>query len=213
LRCKQIAEAHQATLVMTAVPKDIQQQMDLSGFFEDKKCVCFHPDLDRGLEWCEDRIIADAGLTINIGPTSLKDWLAAGGMQKNHFNRLLIYLERVEIGEGEYLIHQGEEAEDMYFIERGQVSIFLEHEGGKRTRLRTMDTGTMVGEIGMFLAIRRTASVIADEPCIAYRLTKTSLARMKKRDPDLAASFHEMAVKLLANRLTDTNLLVSALRR
>jgi SulP family sulfate permease len=76
-----------------------------------------------------------------------------------------------------------------------------------------MDTGTMVGELGMFREQLRTASVIADRHCLTYCLSKDCLERMKKRDPDLAASFHELTVKMLTERLTDTNLLVGALRR
>jgi len=95
-------------------------------------------------------------------------------------------------------------ADDVFFIESGRISGRLELGDSKSVRLRTMRAGTTVGEIGCYLGQMRTASVIADEPTRAYRLTADALRLMVQQDPDLAAALHRYMVSLLADRLSAT---------
>jgi len=67
-----------------------------------------------------------------------------------------------------------------------------------------MGAGTVVGEVGLFLGGRRTASVVTEKPCTIYCLTGDSLRRMRQADPELALAFHCYVVCLLAERLTNT---------
>jgi SulP family sulfate permease len=92
----------------------------------------------------------------------------------------------------------------MYFIEMGMVSIYLELGNQKRMRLQTLGLGTAVGETGLYLGTTSTASVIADMPVTSYRLTRAALIEMKEKEPELAATFHEFAARLLSERLTAT---------
>ena len=46
--------------------------------------------------------------------------------------------------------------------------------------------------------------MIADSPVTAYRLTRAALAEMKAQEPELAATFHEFAARLLCERLAAT---------
>ncbi|UCF25282.1 MAG: hypothetical protein JSV72_07745, partial [Ralstonia sp.] len=64
--------------------------------------------------------------------------------------------------------------------------------------------GTSVGELGLYLGTTRTASVIADSPTIAFRLTQAALSEMKEKEPELAATFHEFVAYLLSERLAAT---------
>ncbi len=114
------------------------------------------------------------------------------------------FLERVCVEAGDYLMRQGEEADKLYFIELGTVSIYLEMETGERVRLQTLGLGTAVGEPGLYLGTKCTASVIADSPVVAYRLTRAALSEMKEKEPELAATFHEFAARLLSERLAAT---------
>ncbi|MGC9336390.1 MAG: cyclic nucleotide-binding domain-containing protein [Anaerolineae bacterium] len=105
------------------------------------------------------------------------------------------------------------EADDLYFIERGTVSVYLELENDKRVRLHTLGLGTSVGVLGLYLGTTRTASVIADSLTIAYRLTRAALTDMKEKEPELAATFHELIVRLLSERLAATTRTLEAVLR
>jgi SulP family sulfate permease len=114
----------------------------------------------------------------------------------------LPYLERKEVPKGTHLIRQSELSESLFFIESGQVTARLEIDGGHFMRLRSQGAGTVVGEVGLFLGGRRTASVVTEQPSTVYLLSAASLELMGKDDPALALAFHQFIVKLLAERLT-----------
>jgi SulP family sulfate permease len=92
-------------------------------------------------------------------------------------------------------------SDDMYLIESGEATAWLELEGGARRRLRTMGPGTVVGESGMYLKAKRSATVLTNGPSILYRLSTESLAKMTREAPHVAAAFHQFVARLLAERM------------
>jgi SulP family sulfate permease len=108
-------------------------------------------------------------------------------------------------------MRQGDQPDEMYFIEAGLISAQLELPDGKIMRLRSMRGGTTVGEMGMYLGNVRTASVVAGRPSTVYKLSGNSLREMEKDDPEIAAFLHQWIASLLAERLADNNRTIEAL--
>ena len=178
---------------------------------DDSDSVKLFPDLDRGLEWCEDRILNNLEITDIQLPDNLWDKLVQQGFPKQMIKPLQHYLELIQIEKGEHLIQQGDDAEDLFLIESGKVSVFLESGNNKMIRLQTLSERVVVGELGLYIDLKRTASIIADEEVRAYKLSKNALNEIKVRDVALAAAIHEFIARLLAQLLADTTRLVSAL--
>lgn len=191
----------------------MRSQFERTSLSGSEAWVRIFPDLDHGLEWCEDRLLGMAHVTRPDLPTTLRAQLADVGCDRDQTALLEHYLRRINVGEGEYLIQQGDAADDLYFIEMGKVSVYLELEDGQRLRLSRLGPGTVVGELGLYLSTTRTASVIADWSATVYRLTREALAGMTTKDPALAASFHELVVRLVSERLVAANRSVEALYR
>jgi SulP family sulfate permease len=210
---RQLAKARGIMLVLTDTSEATLNRLELGSLSEDDEDVKIFPDLDRGLEWCEDQILDIEGVTRRHVPTTLRAQLAESGFETADTKRLMDHLEQVKVKEGEYLIRQGDEPDDLYFIELGRVSIYLELGDDRRVRLRTLGMGTAVGELGLYLDERRSASVIADMPSIAYRLTRQALDEMRQKDPELAAAFHELIIRLVSERLAAANRSIEALHR
>jgi SulP family sulfate permease len=114
------------------------------------------------------------------------------------------------LARGEYLVRQGEDAEKLYFLESGQVTAWLAMPDGRRLRLRTMSAGNILGEIGWYLDISRSASVIADRDSVVLSLTHASLERMEREAPGLAMVFHAHVATILAERLFETDKVLQA---
>jgi SulP family sulfate permease len=212
-RLRQLAQANGILMVWTQVSQTIQGQLERGGLV-DKNDVSFVilPTLDYGVEWCENKILAKQGsgnLTAVIERVDGQLRRAFPGLQAAE--RLVNYLERREIANGEYLMRQGDPPTEMYFVEAGMVTVQLETEGGQTVRLRSMRGGTTVGEMGMYLGATRTASVIASRPSVVYRLSAESLKTMRAQDPEVAALLHEWIARLLAERLTVTDRTIEAL--
>ena len=108
--------------------------------------VQIFPDLDRGVEWCEENILrAAAG---GSEAKTLSDQLAEILRVDDKVAALLGYLERQNVEPGRYLMRQGDVCDNVYFVEAGQVTAQLEPADQAPIRLETMGGGHVVGEIG-----------------------------------------------------------------
>jgi len=213
VKCRQVTEARGITLVLTHLSAPMRKRFEMDGLSEQKEGLRIFPDLDHGLEWCEEQLLEVEQITTLHMPVTLTAQLADSGFESANTKRLLKYLERVTFQQGQYLLHQGDEADRLYFIEMGSVSVHLELENQQRVRLQTLGLGTAVGEAGLYLGVTCTTSAIADMPVTAYRLTRASLAEMKEKEPELAATFHEFSARLLAERLTTITRTLQAVLR
>jgi SulP family sulfate permease len=212
-RMKQLAESQNIHMVWTNLSANIIHLMEKGGLIDETDdSFLILPTLDHGLEWCENQILSTQGVTELTGVIeTIERQLKRAIPDLKDVKRLTKYLEKKEVKEGEYLMHQGDQPDEMYFIESGLVSAQLELPDGKILRLRSMRGGTTVGEMGMYLGNTRTASVVADRISIVYRLSKDILKKMEKKDPEVAALLHQWIASLLAERLADNNRTIEAL--
>lgn len=209
-RMIQWSHEHGITLVFSGMPPAMQRQ--ITGENQEHLEILHHfSNLDRALEWCENEIVRDnlADLRLNneIGD-QLKAILAGEGVDK-----LLPYLQRREYRAGEYLIHEGDIPDNIYFIHSGQVTAQLELPGRDPVRLETMRSGRSVGEIAFYLGTRRTASVVADQDSVVYSLSIDELNSMEVENPEIANIFHRISVLLLSERVMHLTRTVRALER
>jgi SulP family sulfate permease len=167
-------------------------------------------ELDTGLEWAEDALLAAHVVTAADEPAWSSHVLAMASSPADA-ERLQGYLETYTFSAGESLVHQGDASDDIFFIESGRVNVLLGLDGGNPVRLRSMGAGTVVGEVAYYLGVSRSASVVAAEPTVAERLTGERLAAMQRDDPDLASALHRYLARMLATRLTENNRLLVAL--
>ena len=212
-RMKQLAESQKIHMVWTNLSVAIQHLLEIGGLVDETDdSFIILPTLDHGLEWCENQILASQGVNDLTGVIEkIERQLKHAIPELQNIKRLTKYLERKEVKQDEYLIHQGDQPDEMYFIEAGLISVQLELPDGQIMRLRSMRGGTTVGEMGMYLGNTRTASVVADRGSIVYRLSKNSLKEMEKKDPEVAAFLHQWIASLLAERLADNNRTIEAL--
>lgn len=201
------------TVLFTHLPEDTHYHFVDEGLDESDDHIQIFSDLDYGLEWCEDALLNDFGITQALISVMLESQLEEQGFDVQLVEPLRQYLERRELEKGDYLMRQSNHASDLYFIEMGQVSVVLELPDNQTMRLRTMQMGTVVGEIGFYLRQKRSASIIADTKVVAYRLSQEALERMKAEQPQLAIALDEMMLRIVADRLARNNRSIEAYNR
>lgn len=168
-------------------------------------------DLDHGLEWAENELLArEAAGAFDEAP-SFKTQLRSLFPNAVDAERFAGYFELASYGTGEELIRQGASSDDIFFIESGRVAVLLGLPNGRTVRLKSMGAGTIVGEIAFYLGVARSASVVALEKTGAFRLSVDRLRAMQRDAPALATVFHEYMARMLSARLVETNRLVGAL--
>jgi len=200
------------TLILTQVTGALQNTLTRNGLDTNVQIKLF-PDLDHGLEWCENTLLEREQVTKMHFPIDLEHQLADHGFQKAATLRLKVYLQRIEFQSGEYLMRQGDPSDNLSFIESGQVSIYLESAADHPLRLQTLGAGTVIGEIGLYLNAPRSASVIADELTVAYQLERQALETMKVHEAELAFQVNDLVMHVIAERLMTADREILALHR
>jgi SulP family sulfate permease len=120
-------------------------------------------DLDHGMEWCEEQIISETA----IGSNKQKKEIDEIKLFEEKFADLLIYFESKDINQDTTLIEQGSDPDGLYFIKSGRVTVELRSSNNK-IRLKSMGTGTVVGEVSLYLKTQATASVISNYLAIGW---------------------------------------------
>lgn len=85
---------------------------------------------------------------------------------------------------GDYIIRQGERADQFYIIVEGAVEVFYEEAHGGRTRIAWLDSGNYFGEIGLLEGSQRTASVRAVTPVKVLAFDRDTFGRWLAQAPD-----------------------------
>jgi sulfate permease, SulP family len=191
------ADQRGVTMLWSAVRETVAAALRAAGLDHDRRAPPqLFADLDHALEYAEDAVLdclAGAAAAIDE-PAGAFPALATGG-------EILAYGTHVRWRAGEHAIRQGEQSEEMYFIETGRLTARLEQVDGSHVRLRTILPGTVIGKVACYLGVPRSASVIADQDSSAFRITKDALERMRIENPELAVAFHEFMARAAAERL------------
>ena len=210
VRMRQLADLHDIYLVLTQVSPVMRRQLELGGFAGDQR-VHFFPSLDYGMEWCENMLLMRHEASTEFIATSLQSQLKRSFPHPDLVESLVGYLERVEAEANVPLMRRGDAPDAMYFVESGRLNIQLETADGDFIRLRSIRSGTVIGEVGMYLHQTRTADVVPVQKSVLYRLSTEALQRMEADQPQTAAALHEWVARMLAERLADNNYTIEAL--
>ncbi|HYN39703.1 MAG TPA: cyclic nucleotide-binding domain-containing protein, partial [Rhodospirillales bacterium] len=197
----QYAQAYGLTLVVTGLPPRLRGPFErLAPGGDASRRIALFDDLDHGLEYAENRLLATAAAGSG-GAETLERQLREAGGDEEEIARLIGWVDRRTYVEGEPLISQGDESDDIFYIEQGAVTVRLLLPGGRTLRLRTMGAGTVVGEIAVYLRLPRSADVVAAEETVAVRISAEALAAMHREAPGAAALLHAFLARQLAEKL------------
>jgi len=102
---------------------------------------------------------------------------------------------------GQFLVKEGDDAEEAYLITKGKVQVFKQAEDDRKVVLGTLEEGDMVGEMALITDDKRSASVEALEDTEVAILTKDLLSQNLKKLPP----YIEKIVATLTRRLQTAN--------
>jgi CRP-like cAMP-binding protein/predicted double-glycine peptidase len=103
---------------------------------------------------------------------------------------LVAELRPLMVEPGTVVIHQGDEPGPMYVVQEGRLRVFLE-EDGRRRYLAYLRRGDFFGELSLFKAVPRTASVEAISPCTLLALTEATFNKLLDAYPDFRVRLEE----------------------
>ena len=152
-------------------------------------------DLDRALEWCEDRVLVRYGTSTSASMSAtLASQEICRGLDEAGLAVLQPLLVRRRFTPGELVIRVGEAADAMYFLLEGRVSVLMSRDTGEPQRLNTLSPGMAFGELALVTRARRSADVRADTVVDCYMLSADRFAELGRTHP-------AVKMKLLENML------------
>jgi len=204
-RVVKLAARHAVTLWFCGVSPPVLKMLQTNGCFG-AQGPQVSPDIDHALlDWDDE--------TIRRGTpsaTPLEDWLGTELGSVGLMQRLRTYLDEIHLQPGDVLFRQGEAADALYLVQHGRLSAYLDV-NQTRYKVRSIQAGGTVGEMGLYRSADRSATVGVDEPATVLALTRDALRRIEQQDAMLAMELHKLFVRLLARRLDHANAQARAL--
>jgi SulP family sulfate permease len=199
-RIAHLADDRGIVLILTGMkPEQSAQFRELVAGYPE--VVVAQQDLDHGMAWCEDRLLEATELGAGL----------EGTLPKTLGDGLTQYLEQRTIPSGERLMRQGDPTPGIFLISSGRATVQLEGGDGESVRLRTLLSGTVLGEISLYRDEPCTATVVADTDCDVLHLSPERFEELCRREPAVAAELHLFVARTLAGRVSHANRSISAL--
>ncbi|MBN1179187.1 MAG: SLC26A/SulP transporter family protein [Anaerolineae bacterium] len=236
-KMKQLAEARDVVVVFTGLAPRVERALKRDVLCEaDAALWRTFANLDHGVEWCEEQALhtfEEVGLAADYRTARR---VRAASLARSALDALLCilapegdadapldvsdiaacvaeYVEWLDVAAGTYLVRQGEALRGLYIIETGGATVRLDGPGGDAVRLRKMGAGAVVGEIGFYLDVPATASVVVDQPSSVAYLSAEKLATLEAEAPASAAAFHKLVARSLGERLSSATTTIEALMK
>ncbi len=184
VKLKQLLQQQDINLVLTHLSPTIRTQLKRGDCLlaNDPVCQVF-PDLDQGLEWCENDLL---GVRPMRRARSLPLLLQLNDLfpHRDQAADFIDYLEEWDAETGEVLFQQGQVADTIHLIEMGQVTV------------------SVVGAIDFFRHSPHQTTAIVDAPSTLYRLSTENFLWMEQEQPEIAAAFQSAVIQIVGDRLT-----------
>lgn len=132
--------------------------------------------------------------------TGQEDWLAKAfpTLPDDVVERIAGQVERLEVPAGEVVIRQGEPADRLYVIARGDVEVTRHDPERGDVTIGRLGPGQFFGEVGLMTESRRTASVRADGPASLLALSRGAFTVMLQESEATAAELTRVVRERLA---------------
>ena len=136
------------------------------------------------------------------------------GFEDECIGYIFTRLNRVDFMEGDLIYQKGDQATEMYFVSRGEVSIYLrkmrqssknlsEKNQPRNSRAaKTIEEGETFGELAIFPDLQspvRYETAVASSWVITYTLTASEVVKLKEIYPHVVARLREFCVLKIAD--------------
>jgi SulP family sulfate permease len=124
-----------------------------------------------------------------------------GGPHRDVGVTLEEYGDAMRLAAGDLVLREGAPADHLIVLLSGRLKVTVTNSKGLTVTINRLLPGAILGEVGYYANVPRTATVVAETPALALRITAEALSRMERESPSQAAAFHRTLAGVLARRL------------
>jgi len=105
----------------------------------------------------------------------------------------------------EPIIIQGDTDQSFYAVVEGSVVVSSLEAEGRDVYICTIGDGEIFGEAGIFMKVKRTASVTSKSKTIVFKIERTQMLKYIKENPYAGNKFFMVMIYGLLKKLKETN--------
>jgi glucose-6-phosphate 1-dehydrogenase len=124
-----------------------------------------------------------------VTPDVLEESALFKGADPLLLNSVILALQPQTVSTGEMILEAGEVSSEMYFLCRGEVEVL----DARNETLDELGEGDFFGEVGLLMAMPRTASIRAKSLCDLFVLSKKDFTRILRDHPQFAEEIQAIA--------------------
>jgi glutaminase len=189
------------TAVLSGIDKGSQVEDTISPLIGDLPGVRLFSLLDQAIEWAEDQVIFRyGGYVTRKDNAHLREQALLAGLSDTELADLAALGVTRRFKTGERIVHAGESASSLFFLQSGMVSVKLP----SGVRLASLDQGMEFGEMAL-LDEQRTADVWADTDVTCLELPLGEFNRFRTEHPLIGERIARNLASILAKRLILAN--------
>jgi len=169
-------------------------------------------DLDAALEHCEQALLAGEHPTPARGAAvTLAEHSLCEGLSADDVALLAPLLDERRFAAGQVIVHKGQEADEIFLLLEGEVSVMIDLATGRQKRVSTMSAGMTFGELAAVARAARSADVRADLPVRCLALATSALDTLGRTHPHVCLTLQANLLRNLALMVTRLNQEVATL--
>jgi CRP-like cAMP-binding protein len=130
------------------------------------------------------------------------------GLTPDEYKKILHICSKQMVPKDHFLCRKGDESNELYILIKGQLKIMFR----PTSFLTYISPIGLVGEIGVFTGVRRTASVLAVAESSIIRISKIELFELFRNNSVLGICVLLNVIADLSNKLQEDNELIEELR-
>jgi glutaminase len=189
------------TTVLSGIDKGSQVDDTIAPLIADLPGVRTFSLLDQAIEWAEDQVIFRyGGYVTRKDNAHLREQALLTGLSDTELADLAALGISRRFKTGERIVHAGESAASLFFLQSGMVSVKLP----SGVRLASLDQGMEFGEMAL-LDEQRTADVWADTDVTCLELPIGEFNRFRTEHPPIGERIARNLANILAKRLILAN--------
>jgi len=200
-----------ASVALSSLAPPILRALDRDGFFAATGQQPAFGDVNAALAWCEDELLGAGDGDGDSAEGSFETWLHEQLGPDVPVGDFLGFMERRSVTGGTVLYRQGDAADEIDLVAAGRLVVDMASGDGNTRQARSITTHSVIGEMGFFCRVVRSATVSAEGPVTLFTLKRDQFDRMCRERPALAIAFYEFLLRSLSDRLIMTDRAVTAL--
>lgn len=100
---------------------------------------------------------------------------------------------RVQLKAGEYLIHYGEQDEQMFIVLSGELAVWSRDNKGKKQLQHTLRAGEVIGELAFLDGTPRNADVLACQDAMLLAIPRNDVLKLLMENPKVEQALRQEA--------------------